>query len=205
MFTKTKNIDTAFRQIRSFTIAVIAAYTLVCGYCIYNSYTIIKVMQAKVYVLANGKALEAYASERKDNIPIEAKDHISTFHQCFFTLAPDDKLIQATITKALYLADETAKRQYDNLKEQNYYSNIISGNVSQSITTDSIIVNTDVYPFAFRFFGRQEITRATTVTMRSLITEGFLRNVPRSENNSHGFLIEGWHTLENNDLSIKNR
>ena len=42
-------------------------------------------------------------------------------------------MIQSNITKALYLADGSAKRQYENLKENGYYSNIISGNISQQI------------------------------------------------------------------------
>jgi hypothetical protein len=36
--------------------------------------------------------------------------------------------------------------------------------------------------------------------MRSLITEGYLKDIPRSENNPHGLLITGWKTLENKDL-----
>nr|WP_307866657.1 conjugative transposon protein TraK [Pedobacter sp. ASV19] len=205
MFQKTKNIDTAFRHIKWFSIVFVAVYTIVGGMVMYTSFDMVMTIQNKIYVLANGKALEAYASERKDNIPVEAKDHIRSFHQFFFTLAPDEKLILNNITKALYLADESAKGAYDNLKEGNYYSNIISGNVSQSILVDSITVNTNVYPMAFRFYGKQEITRPTTIAIRSLVTEGYLRNVPRSDNNPHGFLIERWQTLENADLSTKNR
>ncbi len=100
-------------------------------------------------MLLNGKALEAIAGEKKDNIPVEARDHIKMFHYYFFTLDPDDKVIQANITKALYLADGSAKRQYENLKENSYYSNIIAGNISQQISIDSIAVNTDLYPYYF--------------------------------------------------------
>jgi len=205
MFSKTKNIDTAFRHIKWFSIIFVAVYTIAGGIVMYSSFDMVRSVQSKVYVLANGKALEAYASERKDNIPVEARDHIRTFHQLFFSLSPDDKLILSNITKALYLADESAKRTYDNLKESNYYSSIISGNISQTVTVDSIAVDTDSYPYAFRFYGKQEITRPTTIATRSLVTQGYLRNVSRSDNNPHGFLVERWQTLENADLTIKNR
>lgn len=205
MFRQTKNIDTAFRHIKWFSIVFVVVYTLCGAWVMYACFDTLRSGQNKIYVLANGKALEAYASERKDNIPVEAKDHIRSFHQLFFTLAPDDKLILSNITKALYLADGTAKREYDNLKESNYYSNVISGNVSQVVVVDSIAVNVNVYPYAFRFYGKQEITRPTTVVTRSLITEGVLRNVGRSDNNPHGFLIEQWKTIENADLAAKNR
>ena len=102
----------------------------------------------RIYILANGKTLEAYSAERKDNIPVEARDHVKCFITISFTLDPDDKVIQYNITKALYLADVSAKDN-DNLKENGYYSNLIAGNISQQVTVDSVTINTDQYPFYF--------------------------------------------------------
>lgn len=205
MFSKMKNIDTAFRYVRLFTIVVIIACFLLCAFVLYKSYQLAAMTQSKVYVLANGKALEALAGERKDNIPVEARDHIRMFHHYFFTLDPDDKVIQGNITKALYLADGSAKRQYENLKENGYYSNIIAGNISQQISIDSIALQTNSYPYYFRCYCTQEIIRTTSTVTRSLITEGYLRNVSRSDNNAHGFLIERWSTIENRDIKTITR
>jgi conjugative transposon TraK protein len=205
MFSKMKNIDTAFRHIRLFTLIVIILSFGLCAFVLYKSYRIESIIQSKVYVLANGKVLDAFASERKDNITVEAKDHINVFHHYFFTLDPDEKVITRNITKAMYMADASAKRQYENLKESNYYTNIISGNISQQIVVDSISLNTNSYPYHFKCYATQQIIRATSIVHRSLITEGFLRNVSRSDNNSHGFLIERWLTIENNDIKTITR
>lgn len=200
-----QNIDTAFRHVRSFTLVVIIGCVLISGFSIYLSMDAVSRVQSRIYILANGKALEAYAAERKDNIPVEARDHIKTFHQYFFTLDPDDKVIKTNVNKALYLADESAKRAYDNLKENGFYTGMISGNISQSIAVDSIVVSLDFYPFHFRCYSTQNIIRPTSITTRSLITEGELRNVSRSDNNPHGFLIEKWQTIENKDIKSENR
>ena len=205
MFQQLKNIDTAFKHIRIFSIVLIVACIALCCFTIYKSFRIVQDTQARIYILANGKALEAFSSERKDNIPVEARDHVRMFHYYFFTLHPDDKVIQANIKRALYLADKTAQTQYENLKENSYYANIISGNVSQEIQIDSIKVDISQYPFYFRCMGKQKIIRATSIVTRSLVTEGFLRNVLRSDNNPHGFLIERWTTLENRDIRSENR
>ena len=205
MFRKAKNIDSAFRQIRVFSIIVVVAFTIMAVYATYKSYEVSYQSQQKIYILANGKILDAYAADRKDNIDVEARDHVKMFHHYFFSLDPDDKVIQSNITKALYLADASAKQQYDNLKENGYYANLISGNISQEMRADSITINTDVYPFYFRYKGEQKIIRPTTIVTRSLITEGFLRNVSRSDHNPHGFLLERWRTLENKDIRIQNR
>jgi conjugative transposon TraK protein len=205
MFTKMKNIDTAFRYVRGFTMLVIAGCVVICCCTLYKSFESVTLMQNKVYVLAAGKALEAYASERKDNVEVEARDHVKTFHQFFFTLDPDDKVIKTNITKALYLADDSAKRIYDDLKENNFYSGIISGNISQTIQVDSIRVDVKDYPYRFTCFARQHIIRTTSILKRNLITQGSLRNVSRSDNNPHGFLIERFSTIENKDLTVENR
>lgn len=204
-FQQLRNIDTAFKHIRVFSFAAIFVSGIICCYTIYKCHTLIIQTQERIYILSNGKALEAWSAERKDNIPVEAKDHVKMFHLHFFTLDPDDKMIQANVNKALYLADLSAKNQYDNLRENRYYANIISGNISQSIQVDSIHFDMNVYPFYFRCYARLHIVRATSVVLRSLITEGYLRNVARSDNNAHGFLIERWNTIENKDIKTENR
>ena len=205
MFSKTKNIDTAFKQVRLFSLAVIGVCLVLTLFVAYKSYQLATQSQQKIFILANGKALEAYSADRKDNVPVEAKDHVKMFHFYFFTMDPDDKVINANINKALYLADGSAKQQYDNLKENGYYTNLISGNISQEMQADSIIINTNDYPYYFRYKGVQRIIRPTTIVTRNLLTEGYLRNVSRSDNNAHGFLIERWKTLENVDIKIENR
>lgn len=205
MFRKMKNIDTAFKQVRLFSLAVIGLCLILTLFMAYKSYQLATQSHQRIFILANGKALEAYAADRKDNVPVEARDHVKMFHHYFFTLDPDDKVINSNLTKALYLADGSAKQQYDNLKENGYYTNLISGNISQEIQADSIIINTSDYPFHFRYKGVQKIIRPSTIVTRSLVTEGYLRNVSRSDNNSHGFLIERWKTLENADIKIENR
>lgn len=205
MFQKTKNIDTAFRHIRFFSLLFLIGCTSISTYVVYTAGKISRTASERIFILANGKVLQAFASERKDNISVEARDHVKMFHQYFFSLDPDDKAIQANISKALYLADRSAKVQYDNLKENSYYSNIISGNISQEVEMDSTTINISSYPYYFRYFGKEKIIRPTSIVIRSLITEGYLRNVARTDNNPHGFLIERWQTIENKDLKTENR
>jgi conjugative transposon TraK protein len=122
-------------------------------------------------------------------------------------LEPDDIIIKKQITKALYLCDATAKAEYDNLNEKGYYSNLVAANVTQRVEDpDSIYVNVNQAPYYFKYFGKLKIIRATSIVTRSLVTEGYIRVLNQiSDNNPHGFLIERWKILENNDLSIEKR
>lgn len=205
MFTKTRDIERAFRHIRLFTFIVVICCALTTSVSVYMALDSAGNAAQRVYILASGKVLEAYASERRENIVVEAKDHISTFHRLFFSLAPDDKVITANISKALYLADGSAKKQYEDLRESGFYTGVISGNISQELLVDSIKIDASVQPYFFECRAVQRIIRPTSIVSRSLVTQGYLRPIERSDNNPHGFLIERWSTIENKDLQIQTR
>ena len=202
MFTHLRNIETAFQHIKRFSYLLIIACLLISCFALYKSYAFASAANNHVYILANGKALEAISADRKDNIPVEARDHIRMFHHDFFTLDPDEKVNEANIGKALYLADESARNQYNGLKEKSYYNNLISGNISQTIRVDSVQLDMNQYPYYFKCWAIQKLIRSTSSVSKLLVTQGYLRNVSRSDNNPHGFLIERWETLANRDTTL---
>lgn len=205
MFPRMRSLDSAFRLIRGTCVAVIVGAFCLGGYLFFEANHQVSLAQARIYILSGGKALEAVAGERKENIPVEARDHIRDFHLLFFTLDPDEKVIGDNLNRALYLADGSARRVYENLKESGYYAGVISANISQRVTVDSIHLDLSGYPYYFRCYGQETIVRVTSMVTRELVTEGYLRDVSRSDNNSHGFLIERWAILQNRDLKVEQR
>ena len=204
MFTQLKNIDTAFKHIKQFSIFLIIGNVLTMCFCIYKSAQAVNLAQSRVHILYNGKLLEAVASDRKTNLPVELRDHIKTFHEYFFNLSPDDKAIQANVGKALYLADESAKRQYDNLRESGYYNNLISANISQNITVDSTRLEGNQWPYEFTCYATEKLVRSSGTVYRKLITQGEVRDIQiQTDNNPHGFLIQHWEILANQDTVLQ--
>lgn len=206
MFKQFQNIDSAFKHVRAFSLIFLLANCTICIYTLYKTSQVLKAGQNKVYIIAGGKLMEALAMDRHEKLPVEIRDHVKMFHYYFYSLEPDDKVIKSHITKALYLADGSAKAEYDNLNETGYYSGLQSGNISQQVEEpDSIQVNMDQQPYYFRYTGKLRIIRATTITTRSLVTEGYIRFTTASDNNPHGFLIERWKILDNRDVTIEKR
>lgn len=200
MFQHFKNIDTAFKHVRWFSFFLILANALICCFCIYKSYGLVDRAQNRVHILYNGKVLEAMASDRKANLPVELRDHIKVFHQEFFTLVPDDKQIAATISRAMYLADGSAKRVYDDLREAGYFNNLVSANINQQVQVDSIRLDMSGYPYDFTCYATEKLVRATSTVMRRLVTQGKVSDLKsETDNNPHGFLIQGWQILQNED------
>jgi conjugative transposon TraK protein len=205
MFQQLKNIDKAFKHIKLFSYLLIAANVIILCYGIYKSYDFANRAQNRVHILYNGKVLEAVAADRKANLPVELRDHIKVFHEDFFTLSPDEKQIQATITKALYLADASAKQQYDDLQEQGFYANLVAGNISEEIHVDSTRLDLNQVPYAFTCFATEKLVRASNTVTRKLITQGRVRVLQtETDNNPHGFLIEQWEVVTNKDIDTLN-
>jgi len=200
MFSQFRNIDTAFRHIKTFSVAFLVANVLLIGFGGYLFYKLTSEERSRVYVLSNGKLLEAVSSDKKSNLEVELRYHIKAFHGYFFNLIPDDKAIREEVGKSLYLADESAKKQYDNLRESGYYNNLIAANISQKIQVDSIMLDIDQLPYAFVCYATQKLIRSSGTSLRRLVTRGFIRDLEKkTDHNSNGFLIEKWEILENVD------
>ena len=157
----------------------------------------------KVYVLDGNVPILVQRTTMDETLDVEAKSHVELFHHLFFTLAPDDKYIEYTMEKGMYLVDETGLAQYNALKEKGFYNNIMGTSAVFSIFCDSIKFDKD--KMQFTYYGRQRIERRTNILMRKLVTAGELKRVPRTDNNPHGLLITNWRTLLNQDLEQKQK
>jgi conjugative transposon TraK protein len=205
MFKKFKSIEVKFQKVRRLSVLFVSLSTVITAWAIYNGTRAAEKARTTIYVLWNGKAFEAIAGDRKENLPVELKDHLRTFHRYFFDLDPDEKAIRASVTQSFYLADGSAKALYDDQVEKGFISGLISGNISERVVLDSIRMSLDAEPYAFRCSGIQTLTRATTQTTRTIVTQGYVRSVERTDNNPHGFLIERYEVVENKDLKTINR
>lgn len=193
-----------------FTVYVLLIVSLtiigISGYVFTLSVQLVERSKQKIYVLDNGKSLlVALREDISENRDAEARDHVKRFHELFFTLEPDKEYIEKNIREALYLSDRSAMEQYQSYKENNVYNQVIASDISMTLQTDSIRMDFSSYPYRFSFYGKQKIVRTSNITIRKLETSGFLRNISRTDNNPHGFLMENWRIDENNDLETIRR
>lgn len=205
-FKSLKNIESSFKQLRIFGIVFLCMCALVTGYSVYSAYDFAEAQRQKIYVLDNGKSLMlALSQDLSQNRPVEAREHVRRFHELFFTLSPDKSAIESNINRALLLSDKTAFNYYKDLSEKGYYNRIISGNINQMLQIDSVVCNLNTYPYQVATYGKQMIIRESNITERSLITYCRLLNSVRSDNNPHGFIIEGFGVRENKDIRVLTR
>lgn len=157
----------------------------------------------QIYVLSGNVPVQADQTSQDVTYEVEAKSHIENFHHLFYTLAPDEKYIKYTQSKAMYLVDESGVAQLNMMKEKGLFSNIIGSSAVLTIFCDSIRLDEESQQFTY--YGRQRIERTTDITYRTLVTSGNLRRVLRTDKNPHGLMITNWRVLENNDLEHRRK
>lgn len=194
-----KNIENRIRlalfvAAGSFVTAIILA-TVVSVF----AYKLVVNARQNIYILDKDIPIIAKQTNSELNRPAEYKAAVDIFHSIFFSLTPDDKFIDYQMKRAMYLIDESGALQYNNLKEKGYFTSILSSSSVLTIQTDSITI--DMIHKQFVYYGKQTIDRRSSTSTRSLITTGGLKDIPRSDNNSHGVLITNWKTIENKDLT----
>lgn len=198
-----KNLENKIKLVMIVSCVFMAGCIIISLGSIFTAKGMVDDAQKKVYVLDGTVPILVQRTTMDETLDVEAKSHIELFHHLFFTLAPDDKYINYTMEKAMYLVDETGEAQYNALKEKGFYNNIMGTSAVFSIFCDSI--DFDKEKMSFIYYGRQRIERRTNILMRQLVTAGNLKRVPRTENNPHGLLITNWRTLLNKDLEQKNK
>jgi conjugative transposon TraK protein len=204
-----KKIFDIQRKFRFTVYILFASAVLMIGVSVYVfqlSANMVERSRQKIYVLDNGKSLlMALREDISENRNAEARDHVKRFHELFFTMEPDKDYIEKNVREALHMADRSAMDQYQSYKEKNLYNQVIASDISMTIHTDSIQLDFSTYPYRFHFYGKQKIVRKSNITIRSLITSGTLRNISRTDNNPHGFLMENWRIKDNQDLETIKR
>lgn len=161
----------------------------------------------KVYLLSNGDALELVRSRSgKDNITAEIKNHITMFHQFFYDLDPDPVDIKTRIGKALYLIDDSGKQIHFKREEALYYHQLIDGSISTRVFIDSIGLSLDQNnKYQCKIYAWQKFTRSSGVTEKRIDAECSIRNVARTDSNPHGFLIEQYRLINNNNKNEESK
>ena len=174
-----------------------AVFIVLAGF--FFAYKMIQDSRKSIYILDNGVPVLAKQTDALLNRPVEYKAQIELFHRLFFTLAPDDAYIKENIQKSLYLIDDSGKKEYTNLKEKGFFNQVVASSSMVSIHADSIQL--DMEHKKFIFYGKQMITRKSSVITRKLHTEGYYEDIIRSPNNPHGVLLENWRILNNDEIS----
>src|SRR5580658_5125962 len=94
LFERPRKIETAFQLVRGFCLVAVLGALAFCSWVVWFSERQVAAAQQRIYLLASGKAMEALAADRRDNLLVEARDQVRVFHEVSFTLDPDGRVMR---------------------------------------------------------------------------------------------------------------
>ena len=128
-----KNLENKIKLVLIVSCMFMAGCIIISMGAIFTAKGMVDDAHKKVYVLDGNVPILVQRTTMDETLDVEAKSHVELFHHLFFTLAPDDKYINYTMEKSMYLVDETGLAQFNSLKEKGFYNNIMGTSAVFSI------------------------------------------------------------------------
>ena len=209
-----KNTDSVFRKNRIVTVVSIVMSGIVMCVAMALVSSAYSAKASSIYLFDGQRVLRASAADVSEVRPAEARSHVERFHQTLFTLSPDREAIDRRVARAFELGDESLASFHETLEENSFYTNLISSNTSQEIVFDDIAVDVAAEPHTFSVTAELILTRPTSITKRTLVTTGYLRDLlkggalsgdARTDFNPHAYLIEHFRVVSNETVSTVKR
>lgn len=189
---KLLDLQGRYKMTRWLVIISLLSFVAISITSIVLSYKNQREFSKRIYVVNKNEQFEAMVGDVNDNRPVEIDYHVRRFHELFFNVSPDPKQIEENVTKAFFLGDQSIKKLYDDLYEQDYYKEMVQGNVVQKVSIDSVLVNSVTYPYKATAFCHIVQTRATSKSKKRLVTTCVLEDVPRTLNTPNGLFIRNF-------------
>ena len=195
----------SFNAMKIIAIVCIIGAALTAVVCIYFTSSSIAQANQHIYVLDKGQVMTASQQSASLTKLDEVKDHMTRFHELFFSVSPNADVIKSNLERALELSDKSVYKYYNDLAETGFYKRMISSNMSQQVQVDSVRVDMSRYPYPVITYCTQWITRTSNMTKYELQTRCSVIDVNRSEKNLHGLQIEKFEVIKNELIETRNR
>jgi len=199
------NIETSFRRMKFITVLCICAAAVIAIGSVAASGWFLEKSGETIFVVDKGSAVMATRDSEDSYRELEAKDHVTRFHELMFNLSPSSESIQRNLDRALVMSDRSAYDYWMDLSDRGFYQRIVSTNISQEFVTDSIKVDMLSYPHTVTTFGKIYMLRESNITAYQFESSCRLVDVERSQTNPHGLMIERFVVTRNDNLGTRKR
>ena len=199
------NIETSFKKMKFVTVLSICAAALIAVGSVAAAGWYMEKSGQTIFVVDKGSAVMATRDSEDSYRELEAKDHVTRFHELMFNLSPSAESIQRNLDRALVMSDKSAYEYWMDLSERGFYQRLISANISQEFVADSIRVDMLSYPHTVNTYGKVYMLRESNITAYQFESSCRLVDVERSQNNPHGLMIERFTVTRNENIGTRKR
>lgn len=199
------NIDTSFRKMKFVTVLSLVCAAVIAVGSVAASGWFMEKSNGTIYVVDKGSAVMATRSQEDSHRELEARDHVTRFHELMLNLSPSAESIQRNLDRALVMSDRSAYDYWMDLSERGFYQRLVSANISQEIVVDSVKVDMQTYPYGAVTYGKLFLLRESNITSYDFESTCRLLEVERSPSNPHGMMIEKFLVTKSDNLGTRKR
>lgn len=202
MKTPYKNIYTVLKTNRFIVVFVVS---MALGSLIYSGWIVYdinkKALSHAFAINTNGAVIPLQWVDQKDNLKVEALDHLRLFHTYFYQINATN--FEKNLEKALWLGNSSVDNVYQQKKSNGVYNRILQFSLIQKVISIDSKVDLSQEPYQFTTTTIFEINRGKVTDKYQLVSSGDLVHVDRSyPHNTHGLLITNY--FENSLKKINN-
>ena len=198
-------IDQELRRRRGLVTATLVFAGIVCLGVVLLSFMFVRQSRDAVYVVDKGSTIMATIASGSVQRDLEVEDHVRRFHELMFNLAPSSESQRRNLEQALHMADRSAYDWWQDQSENGYYARLVSANITQEIRIDSVRFSMQQYPYPAMLYGKVFLTRESNITAYDFVSECRLSDVPRSQSNPHGLMVERFAVRRYESLGTRKR
>lgn len=198
-------IKSSVRNMRILSIAALSISGIISIGSVALTMYYIRDSSSNIYVLDKGTVATASLDDSESQRELEVQDHIARFHELLMNLSPSSEAIKMNIDRALTMSDRSAYNYWQDLSEKGFYNRLVSANISQQFSLDSIKTDMRAYPYHSEVYGKLYLIRESNITAYDIHTECQLVDIGRSKNNPHGLMIEQFRVISNDKIGTRKR
>ncbi|GMN08427.1 hypothetical protein MTsPCn5_38160 [Croceitalea sp. MTPC5] len=206
MKTPYKNIYEVLKNNRFIVLAVVAMSmlsTLVSSIVSYKMYD--KALNGSFAIGNQGEVIPLQWVQQKENLEVEALEHLRLFHNYFYDLDPAN--FENNIEKALWLGDSSVDNVYRQKKADGVFNRLMQYSLVQKVISIESEIDLAKEPYAFSTKTVFQINRGTMTDTYEMVTTGALihlenRHFPK---NTHGLLITNYFENTLKKIDYENR
>ena len=206
MKTPYKNIYEVLKMNRFIVLAVILMAflsTIISSLISYKMYN--KTLDGSFAIGKNGEVIPLQWVQEKENLEVEALEHLRLFHSYFYGL--DATNFESHIEKALWLGDSSVDNVYRQKKADGVYNRLMQYSLVQKVISIESELDLTAEPYPFRTVTVFQINRGSAIDTYELVSTGKLlhlekRNFPK---NTHALLVTDYfeNTLKKIDYEAR--
>ena len=178
---------------RLVTLTALVVSGLVSGLSVWFHFKTQQELRNTSYVIdPSGGIIPIRLSANSDQFEVEVRSHIQRFLELFYGLEPSG--MQANLTKALWLADQSVDELYRQKKMEGVYNRILQYALIHKVNQVTIALHQDKGGVTFVADLDFEVSRGTSKDAYHLQVRGAIKQVQRNfPNNPHGLLITDYY------------